>query len=671
LAAHGAVFAFWLTAALAVAAYASGDRYPGFYLIWTGVLLGTAFVVPLGVLGAAAAWVRGLASGGTLTGAFCVLLAGALSLDVAPDLRAVTRLGAARLLALGAGVALAAWNLKRARVSRLGLGAAMAALCVVWMVSGLLRGAGVPEGLARPSILLPLVAAAVLLMPGVPRLDPLLSPLRGALTAVAAAVLVLLPLIPRVAQPSLLATPTKAAPPGGRSAVLIVLDTVRRDHMSLYGYSRRTTPAIERRAAGGLVFDDATSVASWTLPSHASMFTGLWPRTHGAHPFRGDQTQADNNIHPLAPEHVTLAEIARERGYRTAGLTANHVYMAPRWGVAQGFEEYLARGPRMPGISLDTARALGRAWDPRRTVYVEAPYLTAPEMTRAATAWLERNRDVPFFLFLNYMDAHIPNAAPGSQGLPFEDESLLVGTEKREWLDRFLGGGDMSAAEQRSFVNEYDRELIHLDRWVGVLLDYLERSGLASRTLVVLTADHGEALGEHHLLGHGKDLYAEAVDVPLVVWEPGTAPGRVGRPVQGLDLFPTILRYLALPIPEGTQGQPLLEADHATVSEEYYATHEMFFGPNRARFDRILRTIRVGGHRYFQSSNGEERLFDFTGDPGEVRNLIGGLPDVAALARARLAGWLQATPEAPPPVEAPLTTDPEALENLRALGYIR
>jgi arylsulfatase A-like enzyme len=336
----------------------------------------------------------------------------------------------------------------------------------------------------------------------------------------------------------------------------------------------------------------------------------------------------------------------------------------------QGFQEYFCRRPRLAGLQLGQARALGRKWDRRRSAYQEMPYFTAPEMTRAAISWLERHRETPFFLFLNYMDVHFPNAAPGSQGLPFEDEAPVSG-ERKEWLDRYLAGGDMDPAEQRGFVNEYDRELIHLDHWVAVLLDHIERSGLGNRTLVVLTSDHGEFLGEHHLIGHSKDLYAEVVNVPLIVWEPGAAPGRVSRPVQAPDLFPTVLRYLGLPVPEGTQGQPLLEADHPTVSEEYYALRDLLFSPNGQRFDRILRTIRAGEHRYFHGSNGEERLFHLPSDPREARDLILERPDVAASARAGVEAWLRSTPEAPPRAKPAKDVDPEALENLRALGYVR
>jgi arylsulfatase A-like enzyme len=327
--------------------------------------------------------------------------------------------------------------------------------------------------------------------------------------------------------------------------------------------------------------------------------------------------------------------------------------------MGQGFEEYLCRRPRLSELQLGKARDLAWKWDKRRAQYQEMLYFTAPEMTRAAISWLKRHRDSPFFLFVNYMDAHHPNAAPGSQGLPFEDETPF---EIRERGDRSLAGGALTPAEQRSVINEYDREVIHLDHWVGVLLDYLERSGLGARTLVIVTSDHGEFLGEHRLLTHGKDVYAEVVNVPLIVWEPGATPGRVSRPVQSLDLFPTILRYLGLPIPGGTRGQALLEADHPTVSEVY---------PHRHPFQRTLRAIRVGEYRYFKGSTGEERLFHLTADPLETHNLISELPEVAASARARLEEWLRNTPEAPHPAEAPPRVDDEALENLRALGYVR
>jgi len=648
-----------------VGGYASGDRYPGYYLLWTAVLMVGGLVVPLAVLQAMLQRSHRFETCGALTAAFCVLFAAALSLDLGPALRAAPRLGGARLLLLGGSVALAGWNLSRARFSRLSLGSAMAVMCFAWSLCGVLQAADAPELLSRRSFLLPLGAATAVLLPGLPHFDPVLSRFRRLATLAACSALVLLPLRPRVPLPTTLAAAAAKAPPSARSTVLIVLDTVRRDHMSLYGYPRKTTPAIEQRARSGLVFEDSTAVAPWTIPSHASMFTGLWPRSHGAREFRSEKDEPIN-VYPLSRDRVTLAEIAREHGYRAAGLAAN-VYLSQDFGMDQGFEEYLCRRPRPSPMQLGTARDLAWKWDRRRAQYQEMPYFTAPEMTRAAISWLERHRDNPFFLFVNYMDAHIPNAAPGSQGVPFEDEAPM---RKGGFLS-YAVGKSLTLAERQGLINEYDRELIHLDHWVGVLLDYLEHSGLGASTLVVLTSDHGEFLGEHQLLGHSKDLYAEVINVPLIVWEPGVAPGRVTRPVQGVDLFPTILDYLGLPIPEGTQGQRILQADHPTVSEQYYVSPVLLSGPVGYRFDRILRTIRLGEYRYFKGTNGEERLFHPTLDPHETHDLIAELPDVAATARARFEEWMRSTPEAPPPAQPPRKANPEALENLRALGYVQ
>jgi arylsulfatase A-like enzyme len=658
LAAHGAAFAVWLGTSFAVGAYLSGDRYPSYYIVWTLLLLAAGLVVPLVTLAVAARRIRTLNPTGPFAAAFCVLCAAALSVDVAPGIGGSPRLGPARLLLLAASAALAVWSIRRARWSRLSLELALLIQCAAWIVCGLLRGQGFPQASRNPSVLVPVVTSFLVLMPGLPRLDPSRSASRRLWTLVACAVLALLPLRPPHLMPSEASSARTGTPAGGRSAILIVLDTLRRDHMSLHGYSRKTTPAIDERARGAVVFDDATAVSSWTLPSHASMFTGLWPRSHGAYAFRNAGLRAVD-VYPLPQERVTLAEIAVQAGYRTAGLTANHSYLARRLGMDQGFQDYLCRPPRGAGLLLHTARTLARRWDWRRAEYEEMPYFTAPEMTRAAISWLDRSGGAPFFLFLNYMDVHWPNAAPGSQGLPFEDEAPLGAPEKRI-LERPHPAGIVTPAIRRALVNEYDRELIHLDEWIGVLFDYLERSGLAKTTLVILTSDHGEYLGEHNLVGHGKDLYAEGVDVPLIVWEPGQVPGRVSRPVQSLDVFPTILRYLGLRVPESTQGQPLLEVEHPVVSQ-------LSQGQG---WERMLRTIRVGEYRYFQGPDGDERLFHLAHDPGERTNLAAQLPEQTHLARAQLDEWLLRVPRAPLPSDPAPEVDARALEELRTLGYV-
>jgi len=683
LAVQGAVVALWLAAGFAAGAHVSSDRYPTYQMLWTLLLLAAGLVVPLAGLGAAARRFRSLVPPGPIAVAFCVLFAAALSLDVAPPLRGGSRaLTIGRLLLLGSSAVIAGWSIRRGRVSRLTLGAASLALSLAWVVCGMLRAPDAPKAAADPAVLAPSIAALLVLVPGIPRLDPPFATLRMLGTFVACAALLVLPMRAHDLLPMRAGGPTVQASTTGRSAILIVLDTLRRDHMSLYGYERKTTPAIDERAHRGIVFDDATSVANWTLPSHASMFTGLWPRSHGAYrlhgprttpagepdthrpdapPGRRGQRRAEGrhqNFEPLAPERQTLAEIASAGGYRTAGFTANYFNVSPSLGMSQGFQDYLSRGPRAAGMLPNTARDLGRWWDGRRAQYEEMPYFTAPEMTRAAISWLELNRGTPFFLFLNYMDAHTPNAAPGDQGIPLEGESPMTAADRKEG-ESHHGRFALSDAVRRGLVNEYDRELIHLDRSVGVLFDYLEKSGLTEKTLIVLTSDHGEYLGEHQLLGHLNDIYAEVVNVPLVIWQPGWTPGRTSHPVQVLDLFPTILQYLGLRVPEGTQGQPVMEVEHPIVSE-LSGSAEI---PN-------IRTIRIGEYRYFGGTDGEERLFHSPTDPGEKNDLLHARPEQAALGRARLDEWLKGIPEAPRSSAPPTELDPEALEGLRALGYV-
>lgn len=683
LATQGGVFALWLAAGFAAGAHVSSDRYPTYYMLWTLLLLAAGLVVPLAGLGVAARRFRPLTPPGPLAVVFCILFAAWLSLDVAPQLRGgSTALTMGRLLLLGSSVVIAGWSIRRGRVSRLTLGAASFALSLAWVVCGMLRAADAPKAAAGPAVLAPAVAALLVLVAGVPRLDPPFAPLRTLGTLVACAALLVLPMSTHDLLPMPAASPTVQASTAGRSAILIVLDTLRRDHMSLYGYARKTTPAIDERARRGIVFDDATSVANWTLPAHASMFTGLWPRSHGAYRLHGPRTipageqdpnrpgaqpsrrgqrrtpgQRHQNFEPLAAERQTLAEIARAAGYRTAGFTANYFNVGPSLGMSQGFQDYLSRGPRAAGMLPSTARDLGRWWDGRRAQYEEMPYFTAPEITRAAISWLEHNRGTPFFLFLNYLDVHAPNAAPGSQGVPFEDELPMTAADREK--GEAEGQATLSAAVRRGLVNEYDRELIHLDRWIGVLLDYLEKSGLTEKTLVVLTSDHGEYLGEHQLVGHLKDIHAEVVNVPLVIWQPGWTPGRTSHPVQLLDLFPTILQYLDLRVPEGTQGEPVMEVEHPIVSE-------LSGGAQTP----TIRTIRIGEYRYFGGADGEERLFHIPTDPGEKNDLVHARPERAALGRARLDDWLKGIPEAPPSSLPPTELDPEALEGLRALGYV-
>ena len=320
----------------------------------------------------------------------------------------------------------------------------------------------------------------------------------------------------------------------GPSAILVVLDTARRDHLSLYRYDRETTPHIDRWARNALVFDNATATSSWTLPSHASMFTGLYPRSHAAHGFRGER--AWGNAYPLDRERTTLAELASAEGIVTAAIVANHFYLSPRFGLDQGFQSYVVLRPRL-GLGFQPADWLAERFSREALEGVRWPYYRAEVVTDLTIEWLETARDRRFFLFVNYMDVHSPNRRPPTPAVPAGAER----SPESEGIDLEKPAENLPPAVRKYLVNQYDRELIRLDRELGRLFAFLASSGLEDRTTVFLTSDHGEYLGEHGLLFHSQHLHDEVINVPLVVRGPGIRPGRSSTPVQSVDLFPAVL----------------------------------------------------------------------------------------------------------------------------------
>lgn len=309
------------------------------------------------------------------------------------------------------------------------------------------------------------------------------------------------------------------------SIVLVSLDTVRADHLSLYGYPRPTSPRLDRFAADAWVFDEAYAAASWTPPSHASMFTGLLPDQHGLR--RVEET--------LSPTAVTAAELLRDAGYRTAAITDGG-FLAPRWGLSQGFDRY--------------DFTAGQPWEPKDAAPIFA----------AAARWVEENRCRPFFLFVHTYEAHQPYVNRDGFADPFLDPDY-----RGPFVDRanvFAPGVEIDGAGLERVTALYDGGIRRADHHLGRFLDALDRLGLLDQTAVIVTSDHGEELREHGDLEHalGK-LFQENVRVPLVVRPPGgvAAAGapRPATPVSGLDLFPTLLDLAGLPGPgAGTAGRP-------------------------------------------------------------------------------------------------------------------
>jgi len=414
--------------------------------------------------------------------------------------------------------------------------------------------------------------------------------------------------------------------PAAPNILLIVWDTVRASSLSLYGYGRETTPFLKRLASGGVVFDRAIATAPWTLPSHASLFTG-----RNAHELDAGW------MTPLGPQYPTIAEVLRDHGYRTAAFTANWAYTDREKGLARGFETYADHRITPAQVMLSSAlgqtvyrvvgallSATGLTDFVRQIEYVH-PFPGRTAYRRVATeinseflSWLDEESTAPFFAFLNFMDAHEPYHAPD------------------EHLSRFESANPLT--------DVYDSSIAYLDDALERLLVELDRTGQLDRTVVVVTSDHGELLGEHDLVGHGNSLYLPLLNVPLLL----VAPGRVPAGIRIRD--PVSLRHLPITLLEtagvtatGFPGQPLSRLwltgpapDAAPILAEVRKglntpAHE----PATAGDIWSLTTPR---YHYIVHEIGRVELFDHVEDPGELNNLArGGLPDSLAEA-LRLPG---------------------------------
>lgn len=453
--------------------------------------------------------------------------------------------------------------------------------------------------------------------------------------------------------------------------LLIVLDTVRADRLSAYGYHRATTAEIDAFARDAIRFTRFYATSSWTIPSHASLVTGLYAAGHGA-------TQETMR---LGAEFATLAEILRNAGYQTWGASGNP-YMGPLANLSQGFETFVETWRTDPG--------------PR-------PGSAPHPANRAFSRFLE---DVdpgrPFFAFVNYMDAHDPYATPEPYRSRYlkggDDAARAIDLGRQGWVRHYRGPA-YTESELAILSDLYDGSLAYLSSRVGQLLEMAEAKGLFDDTLILVTSDHGEHFGENGLVGHYFGLYNTTVRAPLVMRLPGGhRSGEVDdRKGQLLDLFPTILnaaRVDAATFPH--QGVDLLaprgSSDRESIFSEYYypvQVLELFtpderrrgietFAPHRRR----LRAIERYGFRLIWSSNGKHELYQTAVDPGETRNLydLEHRSDSAdaflALLMRELEGYVPGLSSDPPddargPKSPPTEIDDETLKALRALGYRR
>jgi arylsulfatase A-like enzyme len=402
--------------------------------------------------------------------------------------------------------------------------------------------------------------------------------------------------------------------------VLIVWDTARADHFSSYGYLRNTTPNVDKFAQRGVLFENAISASSWTLPAMASVFTGLLPHQHGAYTDR-------------ASEPRTLAQILGSGGYETAGFNANPFYGIRLWGLGRGFETYTDSSGSL-GYSLDATR-IGRVLvEPFSEEWFHRSrfdQFTAHQLNEEVYRWFDHRSDRPFFLFLNYNDAHDPYEAP----LPHSHLYGRASDEAKHLQNTAaLGRFYLPPGERESLIADYDNCLSYIDSQVGELLQFLERSPDWSNTYVIITADHGDGFGEHGTYTHGWNLYREVLHVPLIIAGPGIPQGvRVRDMATTPQIFSTaleiagmkraVLRHNSLSR-LWTPGYVPDNPDEPTISE---MVDKDASPPSRGLISITTREWQLI-YRPDQKRNG---LYNWPTDPLEQRNLAGLLENQALL----------------------------------------
>lgn len=446
---------------------------------------------------------------------------------------------------------------------------------------------------------------------------------------------------------------TGVPPPAGTpDVVLVTLDTTRADHLSTYGYDRDTSPNLTRLARDGVLYRDARSPAGWTLPGHASIMTGLYPSSHGAQLtgswLGGESIDGRRQVaHPLAASHATLAELLRDRGYRTGGFVANFSYLYRDYGLAQGFGVY----DDAPGVLLRAELPAVRLIRLARPAFGVKPYRPARDVNAAALAWLDAaGRDRPSFAFLNYMEPHQPwvaeaphdqwaRAVPGAWTLARTNLYTHVVRDVPEATARFVRGN-------------YDGQIAAMDAALGELIDALEARGRYDDALIVVTADHGELLGEHSEMGHmGRTLYEPLLRVPLVVKYPRgrRTSAVVEHPVQLVDLVATIVEETGARLPAEVEGAGLAAERRLVYAEE--GINPFLVAEYGGFYDRAMRVVYDGSYKLLSTSRGRRMLFDLASDPGEEHDLAGAQPERLAQLEALLAARTQAVASAAPTID--------------------
>ncbi len=445
----------------------------------------------------------------------------------------------------------------------------------------------------------------------------------------------------------------RANPPA--NVIILLVDSLRPDHLSAYGYPLPTSPAIDRLAREGVLFRRCYAASNWTVPTHASIFTGLYPSTHGAYSL---YSTLDSAI-------PTLAQVLAGNGYCTGSFFDNPL-LGTRYGLARGFQTALGVDNEQK-VSL----ALVRVWQ-----LLRGSRSVSKNILLSAGCWIEsaRRRQRPYFLFVNFLDAHLPYrpqkpyVSEFLRSLPAEN--VNVGLARKFTTDEIntkKAANDLypllTAADWRWLERFYDSDIRALDDQIGLFLLRLKERGLLANTLVIVTADHGEFFGEGGIGGHlHSSLHDAGLRIPLIFWLPGRLPpGEITQAVSQVDLFPTILALagLAGSVPHAVQGRDLFAP--AGRSEPLAE----FWDDIRKRFSRAFYAEDL---KLVIPVSGKKELYDLKNDPREEKDLAPLRPDLLQALASLLDDRLRAMPLRKTGVDERKKKEMEKL--LKSLGYL-
>jgi arylsulfatase A-like enzyme len=380
---------------------------------------------------------------------------------------------------------------------------------------------------------------------------------------------------------------------GRPGLVLILIDTLRADHLGAYGYSRNTTPFLDSLASRGVLFQDCIAAAPWTLPSAMSLMTGRLPSGH----------RVENDGMKLSAGIPTLAEVLQASGYSTSAVIS-HIYVSGVFGFDRGFQ-------RFEDFGLTRDYRFEAGLEPRASKVTDR----AAQLFRG----MKRARGGGFFLFVHYFDPHWDYDPPPPFDKRFGSAYHGAITGSYQSFSHYaLPGVEMSPADRQHLVDLYDGEIAYTDAQIGRLLETLRKEGAGEDTLVVVTADHGEEFKEHGALGHGRNLYDEVIRVPLIAARlGGKGPvRRVREQVRDIDIFPTFCEIAGATVPAGVRGKSLTGFLAGKQGSSRGAVSETI------RFDAYRKSYREPGRKLIvRLEDNRHEYYDLTADPGETRNL--------------------------------------------------